>query len=151
MPLGEELKASLATPKQRKWILGGMASQDVSIVAIIVDKRQVRRMPDDPEDWYRAAVGRATHHCVRHWPEFKLVLDKRYTKVALRDRLEAAIREDLGNPGITIEQVDSRASLGLQIADFVAWAIHRKYEADDTAYCDLLEGKVSVEEIIEAK
>ena len=152
--VGREVKAVLATPKQRCKLLQAIASEDIAIIAIILDKSKAGGRPDDPEEWYRQAVSQAAWHCADHWPQLRLILDKRYTKKALRDRLEQAIRaklQELTTEQITIEQTDSTTSPGLQVVDYVAWSIRRKYEAADQECYDLIKERIIIEEIIEPK
>lgn len=155
LPIGEELKASSATPRQRKRLLQAIATEHVAIVAVIIDKRNVYQKPDDPEEWYREAASLAARHCASRWPQLRrLILDKRYTKEALRHRLEETIRaklQGLARDHMTIEQLDSRVCLGLQVADYVAWAIARKYQAGDQECYELIKTNIVLEEIIEAK
>jgi len=151
---GGELKAVSATPRQRARLLTDIAREDMAIVAVVVDKRAVRQKPNDPEDWYREAASLASLHCAQRWPDLKLILDKRYTKKALRDSLEKHVRERLGGlvcNVLSITQPDSTTVLGLQVADYVAWAIRRKYEQREEEYYGLIKRRIIVEQVIEAK
>jgi hypothetical protein len=150
---GIELKAISATDRQLADLLSAIAKTDIEIVAVIVDKRGVRQPPDDAEDWYRQAVARACRHCIGRWPAIRFSLDKRYSSPSLRARLEEAIWRDLGEhkPTVTIEHLDSHVSAGLQVVDFVAWAISRKYQWEHTGYYDLIRCRIVEEDVIEAK
>lgn len=151
---GRELKATLATPEQVLRLLTAIAEEDIAIVAVVLDKRGVRRAPDDPEDWYREAVALACWHCANRWPSLSITLDKRYTKPALRQRLAASIRAELAPLGcqdIRLQQRDSQSSPGLQVADFCAWTIARKYELGDEEYYQRIRGRIVVEDMREAK
>jgi len=88
---------------------------------------------------------------VERHPRLELWLDKRYTKSALRDRLEKTLREgivDLTRQVVLVHQEDSRKQKGLQAADHVAWALYQKYERQDDAFYQILKGKVVAEEIV---
>jgi Fe2+ transport system protein B len=151
---GSELKAFASTTEQALRLLRAIAQEDVAIVTVIIDKRWVRRRPADTEDWYRQAVGLAAYHCTGRWPRLHLVLDKRYTKKALRDELEDAIRlrlEGIPQDSITIEHLDSETSRGLQATDYVAWAIRQKYERGETQYYEALARQIVVEVVVKAK
>jgi hypothetical protein len=151
---GGELKARLATPEQLEKLLRAVADEDVAIVTAVVDKRMVYREPDDPEDWYRGAVALVARHCAARWPHLKIILDKRYTNQDLRDRLDEAIENKVGclrDSDVSIEHADSKATPCLQVADYIAWVIRRKYEEGETQYYDLVKGRIICEEIIEAK
>lgn len=152
MGAGAELKANEATAKQRTKLLSDLAGEDVAIVAVVVDKRLVLKRPEDPEAWYREAAALVAWRCAQRWPDLRLILDRRYVKRALRERLEASIRAKLGilAEGVTMEHLDSKSTPGLQVADYVAWAIRRKYEGDLSGY-DLIRVKIVSEDVIEAK
>jgi len=154
IPAGEEIKASLASHRQREKLLLKIASEDIAIIAVILDKRHVYREPEDPEDWYREGASLAVWHCAKRWPDLSLIVDKRYTSAALRSKLEGAIQSKLGeldSARVTIQQIDSRASLGLQAVDFIAWSMAAKYETGDQTYYDLIKSKIIIEELLEAK
>ena len=149
-----ELKAVSATPTQTARLLRDIAREDIAIVAVVVDKRAVRQKPDDPEDWYREAVSLAALHCAKRWSDLWLILDKRYTKETLRDRLDQAVRERLGDLAcnvLSITQRDSTTVLGLQVADYVARAIRLKHAQGEEAYYDLVKDRIIIEEVVEAK
>lgn len=151
---GGELKAVSATRTQRARLLRDIAREDIAIIAVVVDKRAVRQKPDDPEDWYREAMSLAALHCALRWSDLRLLLDKRYTKQALRDRLDQAVRERLGDLAcnvLSITQRDSTTVLGLQVADYVAWAIRRKHAQGEEAYYDLVKDRIIIEEVIEVQ
>jgi len=89
-------------------------------------------------------------HCVERHPRLELWLDKRYTKPALRDRLERTLREgiaDLAQQVVLVHQEDSRKQKGLQAVDHVAWALYQKYERGGRLH-QILEGKIVVEEVV---
>lgn len=153
LPVGEELKASLSSHRQRVELLQSIASEDIAIVAVILDKRYVVKPPDDPEDWYREVASLAVWHCLQRWPELSLITDKRYTKLLLRDKLDKAIQGKAGEAAsvnLTIQQVDSRTSLELQAVDFVAWSLARKYAEQDQVYYELIKDKIIVEQVVMA-
>jgi len=152
--LGEELKATKAKPEQVRRLLQAIATEDIAIVAVVIRHPAQLQSGASAEDWYREAVSLAALHCTYYWPQLHLILDKRYTKASLRAKLEEAIRsrlEAVASPQVTIEQLDSRSSLGLQVADYIAWAIARKYSVQDEQYYDLIKSKIVAEEVIEAK
>lgn len=151
---GGELKAHLAAPEQLEKLLRSIAAEEIAIVTVVVDKRLCYRAPEDPEDWYREAVSLVARHCAARWPRLKLILDKRYTKRELRARLDEAIIGGLiclSDSDVAIEHADSKVTPCLQVADYVAWAIRRKYEDGETRYYDLVKDKIVTEESIEAK
>jgi hypothetical protein len=123
-------------------------------VAVVVDKRDIARPPEDAEDIYREAVTRAVRHAVSRWPRIDLCLDKRYTTKTLRYRLEREIREgiaDLHQEVVIIRQEDSIAYKELQAVDFVAWAFFQKYEQGNERFYQIIADKVIVEDVIKRR
>ena len=107
-PAPSEMKASTSEPRIVERLLKAIVQENVEIVAVIVDKQSILRPPEDPEDIYRMAVTKVIRHCVERWPRSTFYLDKRYTKRALRYRLEEAIREGLvGVPPVVIKESGS--------------------------------------------
>lgn len=147
----DEMKATHLQRRVIEGLLKRIADEDVEIISVIVDKRAIQRPPEDPEEIYRAAVTQAVAECVRRWRRIELVLDKRYTKAALRYKLERAMREGIVNLSqelVLIRQEDSRASLGLQAVDHMVWAIFQKYEARDERFYAILKDRIVVEEVV---
>lgn len=149
-----EMKAAHSAEKTIRWILAAIARQDVGIVAVIVDKQGIVKPPKDPEDLYRRAAARAIRLCVERWPWLEVALDRRYTHDHLCRKLEWLIREgiaDLEKQAVVLRQIDSMRVKGLQVVDFIAWALWRKYQWADDSYWRIIANKVMVEEVIEAK
>jgi hypothetical protein len=149
MPLAE-LEAKEASPRLRAWFLRAIAQEDIAIIVVAVNKADVLRRPDDPEEWYRDAVARAAQQCAQRWAHWSLVIDRRYVKRALRDELEARIATalaDLPAPW-AIQHLDSAVTPGLQVADYVAWAVRMRYEANDLTYYALIGHKVVAELVV---
>jgi hypothetical protein len=146
-----EMKADASREIVVKQLLQAIAQEPVTIVAVIVDKRDIVRPPKDPEEIYRDAVTRAVRHAVARWPRIDVCLDKRYTAKRLRYELEKAIREgivDLHQEVVIIRQEDSIACKELQATDYVAWAFFQKYERGDGRFYEIIADKVVVEEVI---
>ncbi len=149
-----EMKATHSADKTIRWVLQAIAAQDVAILAVVMDKRQMGRPRKDPEDLYRQTAARAVRNCLERWPRLDVILDKRYTHEYLRQKLERHIREqvaDVAGQALIIRQEDSEANKSLQIADFVAWALGQKYYRRDQSYYEIIGDRVVVEEIIEVK
>lgn len=150
----EELKAAHSVDRLTRWVLAAVEREEVSIVVVATGKPTIRGGKGDPEFMYRRAVTRAVGICLERWPRLVMTLDKRYTQQYLREKLEVAIREGAaGTPEsvLVIRQEDSRRSKGLQVVDFVAWAIAQKYQRGDTTYYDLIRSRVHAEVVLKAK
>jgi hypothetical protein len=149
----EELKAAHSVDRLTRWVLTAVEREEVSIVAVVAERPTVHGAKGDAEAMYRRAVACAVGICLERWPRLIMTLDKRYTQQYLRDKLEVAIRErTVGTPEtvLVIRQEDSRRSNGLQVVDFVAWAIGQKYQRGDTTYYDLIRSRVHAEVVLRA-
>ena len=132
-------------------LLAAIAEEEISINAVIVDKRCIIRPPADTETIYRTAIAQAVLHAVSVHPRLDLCLDRRYTTQRQRDMLEWAIREHIaGVPDtvVLIRQEDSIQYKELQVVDFIAWAFFQKYEREDDRFFQLIAHRVDGEEII---
>jgi len=148
----QELKATWSELRVIERFLNSINRDDISVVAVVVDKRAIVRPPTDPETIYRTAVARAVQLCLMQWPQLHLHLDKRYTNPTLRQTLEQAVSQELApnvHQGLLIWHEDSQGQLCLQAVDFVVWAIAQKYErGDESAYAHIA-GRIAVEEVID--
>jgi hypothetical protein len=145
------MKADASREVVIKRLLQAIAQEPSAIVAVIVDKRDIVRPPEDPEDIYREAVTQAVRHAVARWPRIDVCLDKRYTTKRLRYGLEKVIREgiaDLHQEVVIIRQEDSIACKELQATDYVAWAFFQNYERGDRRFYEIIAHQVVVEELI---
>jgi hypothetical protein len=135
-------------------LLNEIAQADIEIVATIVDQHVIRRPPRDKEDLYRQSVARTVRRLVERYPRVQIVLDKRYTRSALRDMLEESIRtelEDLPRQRVLIRQQNSSERKELQAVDAIAWAFFQKYERNDDRFYDLISFRIVDEQVISEK
>lgn len=149
-----EMKASASREVAIERLLQTVAEEPIAIIAVVLNKQQILRPPDDPEDLYREAVTLAVRHAVSRWPRIDLCLDKRYTTKRLRYRLEKEIREgiaDLHQEVVIIHQEDSVARKELQAVDYIAWAFFQKYERRDDRFYQIVAERIIVEEEIESR
>ena len=147
----EELKASASEARVIEQVLRALAGTECSIVAVVLEKLGAAKSVGDPEQLYRLAVSRAVRQVVARWPSIALLMDKRYTKAALRDQLEVSIRQGLigtSQEVVLIRQEDSRTHKELQAVDFVAWALFQKYERGEERFYRLLTDRIVSEEVI---
>ncbi len=153
-PGSGEMKATHSVPRTISRLLQAIAQEEVEIVVVVLDKRQLQELPQDPEDLYRETVGRAVRHCAERWPRLHLILDKRYTKAELRRKLEQTIKArltDLASREVRIEHGDSQRSKGLQAVDYVVWAVRQKYEWGDEQFYRIIKSRIVIEEVRKMK
>ena len=149
-----ELKASRIKETASVRMLQEIAEQDVQIIAVIIDQQEILEPPADSEEIYRTAMTRAIHHLVETHPKVQIVLDRRYTNENPRDELEKHIQEgiqDLQHTVVLIRQENSFIRKELQAADVVAWTFFQKYERNNARFYNIIESKVTVEDVIKEK
>ncbi len=138
-----ELKAWHTPAKITIQLLQRLAGLEIEIYAAILDKHSAKQ-PEEAEDWYRQVYTEAVRQALTHHPYVTVTMDKRYTKVALQDRLVQAVVAGSQRPDATLSfvQADSQQEQALQAADAIAWSIFRKYEREDDTFYSLIEGKL---------
>ena len=86
--------------------------------------------------------------------DFILTIDPRRSGKISDQMFDSHIRIEIGRlcsrlgiipPSIRISRLDSQVSKGLQVADFIAGAIRRKYELSDNTYYDIISNSIKIE------
>lgn len=145
-----ELKAKKEKTDLKKKLLGALAEADVEVYAVILDRRIIENPPDDPEDLYRWSLARLVKKIATRNPRIEIILDRRYTKKTLRDRLSTFIFTEINDlkQQIIIRHEDSVKQKELQAVDFIAWAFFQKYEHNRTDFYELIYPLIIEEELI---
>lgn len=147
-----EMKASASRETVVEYLLRAVAGASIEIVVVALDKRGIKRPPEDPMALYIAVAARAVRHAVCRWPRLAVCFDRRYTAKRMRTQVEQQIREnivDMHQEVVLLQQEDSISCKALQAADCVAWAFFQKYERGDARFCDLVGDRIVVQEVIE--
>jgi len=154
-----ELKFYSTSPEIRKIVLAGVAAiQDLAVASLTVDKLHAgERRIGRGHEFYCHLAGQLVCDVVwldRSARSYDIVFDARPLDHALGHGfdgyLEGTLRhrcDELGviPPKARISRFDSRNSRGLQVADYVAGAIQRKFELRDSSYYDMIARRVAVE------
>jgi hypothetical protein len=144
-----ELRAKRTPRKVVAKLLRYVATLDVEIVAVILDKES-SLYPSDPEDWYRITCARVVRRCLERHPRLALTLDKRYTSQRLRDKQEQAIAKEVGDLSafLVLRHSESGQEKAVQAADAVAWSLAQKYERGDEELYTIIQENIIVEEVL---
>jgi hypothetical protein len=141
-----ELKAYKATDNVRFALLNHIAEQDIEIYTTIVEKYSMsEKIMQRANDLYNQLACITISHCIRDNCIQLLLVDKRGDHV-VRKAFDEYIR--LFHGGIKIEHLDSQEDKIMQVVDFVAWSIHRKYEMEDDRFYNLITKKIRAEVLI---
>ncbi|MFH0815425.1 MAG: DUF3800 domain-containing protein [Methanobacteriota archaeon] len=155
-----ELKFHQSRESTRKCLLDLLASEDVNIWYVSLDKRSmIGAPPERQNEMYNYLAGFIVERMIKQRSRrIVLCLDRCMSK-ANRTRFDArvskkkeSVSESLGKlpTTLSIDHVASESVPGVQVADFVAGAIYAKYEHGDSRYYDIIESKIS-EEILKRK
>jgi hypothetical protein len=138
-----ELKAADSDPRLVRKLLTHAVGMGFEAVGVILDKRQILE-PEDPEELYRETCAVAIREIVQRWGSVSVILDRRYTKRQLREKLERVLEDGVESLGHTmvLRHEDSTRERALQVADAVAWALFQKYERQDASFWEIIRENV---------
>lgn len=152
-----EFKASNTSPYIKKKVLKELSKRDIEIHAIICNKANIKHtLRNKKQSLYnyvcRLIVEPTTINMVG---EINLIVDKRTNKKSVRRSFDTYLHKmikqkkfqigDDHTVNIKITHKESHNDRGLQAADFIANAIYRKFEHEDTQYYDIIKEKITTE------
>ena len=142
-----ELKAQQSTDAVRESMLNGLDQLDIMIFSAAIDtSRLLKDSKAERNKVYNHLASTAIGHCLANRAATSLIVDRRGDKV-VREAFDDYIRNIFGN--IDITHPDSQQDKALQAADFIAWAIRRKYDTGDDRFYKLIAGRIQSEVICE--
>lgn len=142
-----ELKANNSDRLTKEFILNKVGKIDCSIFAVVVEKKDII------DDLYNIKNRLYNYVCGIlmervHFPKYKItmVIDKKHTNTLMRDDFNNYIKNKIMTKNkdlkIDISHKESHALNELQVIDFVAWSINRKFNSNDDYYYKLIEHKI---------
>ena len=148
-----ELKANNSDERVRKKILQELSKcSDTNIIWLWIDKRNtydyVKSTPKTKAYHYNYLMGRVVelvpYSLLSNIGVAKIVIDMYYkAKAVRREELEKYLRNEVfkkkTNVHVDVIQKDSIADNGLQVVDFVAYALFRCVERGDCIYRNILD------------
>jgi len=134
----------------RRRLLGLIAQEDVSILVIRLDKRQVFTPVDEKHLFYNYVVNAllsrlVSRQLVQNNETIHVIASQRETSRGLNEDFLAYITSrstSRQGPDLTVEIKPASAVKGLQVVDCLSWSFFRKYEYGDSSYADLVAAKV---------
>jgi hypothetical protein len=145
-----ELKFYNSDERIRQRMMTLIARQDVGLAIFIVDK-QGRRIGDTPLH-YGVVVGSAVRtYLTAIYPHLHLTVDKKYTSPSERTKFQQVVERMVvaAAPEATFSltaQVESQREPLIQLADFVAGAVHHKYNRGNSLYFDIIRERIVLEQ-----
>ena len=142
-----ELKANKTNKVIRKYILSKVASSECQIFAIAVDKSMIMpRLYEVKDRLYNYICGILVNEIVSNYDLVHIIIDKKHTNTLIRENfnhyLIKKIKSRHNRIIIDISHRDSQSTPELQVVDFVAWAINRKFNTGDDEYYRIIENKI---------
>lgn len=135
----------------RQRLLKRLTEIDCSIMYIYLNKKEVfTRLQDEKEVLYNYVVNILLNRIyikkvIPIDKEIELIASRRETNRFLNDNFKNYLSQQVKNnhnKGIKISIKTPSEEKGLQVVDFVSWAIFRKYEKSDENYYSIIKGKI---------
>jgi len=152
-----EIKASDSSPRIKKKVLEGLAKRNIEIHSIICNKSKVRsHLRRNKRALYNYICRLIVEPTVLDMGgEINLIVDKRTKRRSIRRGFDIYLLEmikkkqffmaDDHKVNIKITHKESCNDRALQATDFIANAIFRKFEHQDTQYYDVIKEKITTE------
>lgn len=142
-----EIKAYNSNPEIRRYVLNSVSACDCSISAIAIPKNKIHpNLLDHKDKLYNYLGGLLFEHITLRADIVELVIDQKDSNRLLREDFNSYIKGKITskapNIDVRIKHFQSHASQELQVVDFVAWAINRKFSFNDSSYYDLISSKI---------
>lgn len=145
-----ELKGSNSSDRVRKEFLTRVAKTNSEIFAIVLDKHKVYDyLKSEKHKLYNYICNIILNECSLDSKKVDLIVDRSKSKRALRDDFDNYIRFKLKSKinecKINILHESSRNDEGLQVVDFISWALFRKYEFRENYFYNLIKENIVTE------
>lgn len=143
---GAELHAHHEKSVTIKRLLSGLATKDIEIATMRLDKRKIL-MSGNPNELYSsmvvALINRLyTDDVIKDTEHIRFVASRRNTSKKLNDDFSESITNRTQNVDFDIEILKPSDDKCLQAVDFVSWALWQKYEVGDETYYKIIADKV---------
>ncbi len=141
-----ELKGNNSSDIIRRAVLQKLMKCDCEIHIITLDKEKVYNYLFEHKDkLYNFVAGILFDHLQDSTNHFlNVIIDKKDKKSILREDFNNYIKHKARwNVQIDIVHMESETNKGLQMVDFVAWSVHRKYNHQDDSFYKIIEPKIT--------
>jgi hypothetical protein len=145
------LHSAHASPKTRLKLLGELVLQDISILTIYLNKQKVHtKLQDEKQVLYNFVTNilldrLLTQKLIPTDVPIVLVASRRETNKYFNDNFKSYLANQVKTNHqlpLQIEIKTPHQEKGLQIVDFVSWAIFRNREHSDDTYYNLIKPKI---------
>ncbi len=143
-----EIKANDSNPTIKKYVLGRLKKTDCEIYAVVVKKEAIVSYLFDVKDkLYNYLCGILMDKIRKSDGKMFIIIDKKHTNTLVRNDFNRYIENKLKSGNIRLEigirHELSYSSNELQVVDFVAWSINRKFNTGDDSYYKIIEDRIA--------
>jgi len=140
-----EFKFHNTTDRARAAVLSALAKEDVALFAFSVFKGH-QSIPDTPEN-YGIVLCSLLEMCIGHGEKVELIINHHFNIVKQQEELTALIRSVLGSQ-VMLRYVDSRRNPFVQLADFVAGAVHYRRTGRSEVFYELIRERIVGDQLL---
>lgn len=140
-----EIKANNSNKGIREYVLKRVNNLDCKIFAIVVDKSRIlSRLYEVKDKLYNYLCGILLDRISLNSGKVIITIDKKHTNTLIREDFNGYIKDKISKKSTAIEiyHLPSYSKNELQVTDFVAWSISRKFNVGDDFYYKIIEGKI---------
>jgi len=141
-----ELKANKCDRTTREFLLRKVSKADCDIFAVVVEKAKIMPYLFEVKDrLYNFFCKILLNEIDVNSTSLRIIIDKKHTNTLLRKNFNGYIQRELSirkHLSVEITHADSRSYTEIQVVDFVAWAIARKFNHGDDKYYRIIEDKI---------
>jgi len=149
---GAYLHSHYEKPITRTRLLRGLATKDVKIATMRLDKRKVFVSGNANELYSTLVVSLInrlyTDGMIQKADEIKFTASRRNTSEKLNDDFLESIEQSTPKVKFMPSILSARDDKCLQAVDFVSWALWQKYENGDETYSDIVADKIVKEYVM---
>ncbi len=143
-----EIKANNSSDIIRRRVLKDLLKTSCHIDIITVNKEKIYDyLFEKKEKLYNYIAGILMDEILIHQEDLEIIVDRKYNNTVLREEfdnyLSGKLRASKPAVKIKITHLMSHENSGLQVADFVAWSVNRKFSLDDDSYFKIIERKIT--------
>jgi hypothetical protein len=149
---GAYLHSHYEKPITRKRLLEGLATKDVKIATMRLDKRKVL-FPGKPNELYSTMVVSLINRLyadgiISKSNDISFVASRRNTSKKLNDDFSESIEQCTPEFNFEHKIMAPGDDKCLQAVDFASWALWQKYENCDESYSDIIANKIVKEYVM---
>ncbi len=141
-----EIKANNSNRMIREYVLRKLKEADCNVFSVVVKKERIQERLFEVQDrLYNYLCGALLKKLNADKCKLIITIDKKHTNALIRENFDAYVKNKMQidkKEMIEIYHMPSHASNELQVVDFVAWSINRKFNAEDDSYYKIIEEKI---------